>query len=165
MGWWIFKSAREKYMGQLVKRLDRIEGIMGEDLEDEELARIENRLGKIEKMLTEDTETPTTPATPDKAATVDKLNETATMIRSMWARVPAGIKPVVNRYVEGYLGKSVEDLLADSQTVEQIAAVSGAALKGLAQTAKKKTPAGLEPLDVERAMPLDARGNVMYEKT
>jgi ribosomal protein L12E/L44/L45/RPP1/RPP2 len=82
----------------------------------------------------------------------------------MWDRVPPGIKPVVNRFVENYLGKSIDDLLADTQTIQTIAAAGGAALKGLAATAKTKTPGKLEPLDVERAMPLDARGNVIGER-
>jgi hypothetical protein len=133
MGWWIFKSAKEKYMGQLVKRLDAIERLMDEEREDDMLERIEGRLDKLERLFREPEEPEKLPA----PATGDLASTTA-MLQGIWSAVPSAVKPFVDKLAKDKTGKTVGEWLEDSRAIQAAQQMIGGAVGAVMQ--KAKTP-------------------------
>jgi hypothetical protein len=126
MGWWIFKSRKEKYMSSLIKRLDRIEKLMYEEREDDVLDQISERLGRLEKAF-EEPEEPTAPpvSVPNTPTIVrqaqDDLAAKVAAAQGIWQSVPAWAKPFINRMAASYLGgMSVDEALANGEVVSKL---------------------------------------------
>lgn len=150
MGWWIFKSAKEKYLGQLLKRLDAIERMMDEEREDDLLERIEGRIERIERSLTEAEAAP-----PEKS--MQELADKTAWLKAVWESVPRPLRPLVNNLARQRLGKSVDELMQDSAALQAAETMIAGAAKGIfnriqgPQTPTPTSDGGL--LDIEKPMP------------
>jgi hypothetical protein len=56
MGWWIFdrRSPRDKALAEIAERLDSVENVLSDDVEDQQLAGIMHRLGRIEHYISQE---------------------------------------------------------------------------------------------------------------
>jgi len=155
MGWWIFKSAKEKQLSNIGKRLKNLEDMIYEERENEILDALDARLERIEKTMTE--EEPTTEPTTEKEKALADLSVKAATVRQVWAKVPAWIRPIANDLCRQQLGKTVDEILQDSKAVEQGFDMLAGAATGLLTKAKQSiTPSDMKDVkvsDYEKPMP------------
>jgi hypothetical protein len=145
MGWWIFKSAKEKALDKIGKRLANLEHILFEEEEDELLAHLDSRLDRIEKAMYEP-ETPEPPAPGSAPATPQGLVDQTAIAQQLWAKVPPWIKPIVNNLAKARLGKSVDELMQDSDELQKTLTGLGQAVSGIVSAGMNKMAPGQQQM-------------------
>jgi hypothetical protein len=100
MGFWVFKSAREKALADIAKRLGGLEHLVKEDYEDDALSLIGRRLERLERQFFPEPEQPT-------AAQMPAPN------LEIWNKIPEQWRGPADGIAKTFFGIGIQEALSD----------------------------------------------------